>query len=231
MILIISSTKKKAQAISDIFYYMGVLSYAATPSEALSEISSLYRALIILDPEELADAEDYLSRIRSYSSKIPIFTLSDGKDSLHNSFDGVFENSIYSSTLIERIAYYQKQHALPLSAHYRLAGIDASCYLKHVKAFDDLIGFTKTETMILRYLIASYPIPQSSSEIIKYSFKPSRRPELTSIRTHISVMNKKFREVRGRNLFLSIPGEGYVVATPEKMKEIRLAEQLAQAAN
>ena len=41
MLLIIDSMKRNAQAISDIFYYMGVLSYAATPCEALSEISGL----------------------------------------------------------------------------------------------------------------------------------------------------------------------------------------------
>ena len=218
MILIIGSQKKNAQAISDIFYYMGVISYAVTPTEALSDMSSLYRAALILEPESLPDVEDYLAKLRSYSSKTPVFAITDKDGTNRFAFDGCFKNNVYSSSLIEEIVIYQKKNNLPLSAHYRLAGIDASCYLNNVTAFDDKIPFTKTETMILRYLIASYPTPVSASDIIKYAFKPTRKPEMTSIRTHISVMNKKFRDVRNKKLFMSIPKEGYVISTPEMIK-------------
>ena len=40
-------------------------------------------------------------------------------------------------------------------------------------------------------------------------------PEESGIRTHISIMNKKFREITGRNLTVLTPGEGYRVLTPE----------------
>ncbi|MBQ7344272.1 MAG: winged helix-turn-helix domain-containing protein [Clostridia bacterium] len=222
MVLIIDSMKRKAQAISDIFYYMGVLSYAATPSEALSEISGLYSAVLVLNPENLPDAENFVERLRSYDARIPIFAITDASPELYpeSIFNGSYPDSIYSSTLVEEIVKYQIRRNLPLTAHYRLAGIDASCDMERVTVFDESIGFTKTETMILRYLISSYPIPQSAKEIIKYSFKPSRKPEITSIRTHVSVMNRKFREIRGKNLFLNIQGKGYVVSTPEILKSL-----------
>ena len=222
MVLIIDAMKRNAQAISDIFYYMGVLSYAATPTEALSEISGLYRAALVMNPEKLPDAGNYTERLRSYDAKVPLFAITDAPKTEYpyEQFDASYPDSIYSSTLVEKIASYQAKARLPLIAHYRLAGIDASCSLEEVTVFDKAVPFTKTETMILRYLIASYPTPQGAKEIIKYAFKPSKKPEITSIRTHISVMNGKFRNVTGKNLFINIPGEGYAAATPEILKSL-----------
>jgi hypothetical protein len=57
--------------------------------------------------------------------------------------------------------------------------------------------------------------PQSAKSIVKYAYKPGKKPEIASIRTHISVMNRKFREITGKNLFVGIEKEGYVVSTPE----------------
>ena len=218
MVLIISSSRKKAQVISEIFYYMGVLSYAATPSEALSEFSGLYRSVLVLEPENLPDAESFVEKLQSYASAVPIFAISDSDSCQKELFDGCFGNSIYSSTLIEKIVRYQYDHKLPLTAHYRLAGIDASCDSERVTVFEKTVSFTKTETMILRYLIASYPMPQSAKNVIKYAYKPSKKPEIASIRTHISVMNRKFRTITGKNLFIGIEKEGYVISTPEILK-------------
>lgn len=228
MVLIIDRSKRKAQAISDIFYYMGVISCAATPTEALSEISGIYRSVLVIDPENLPDAEDFLSKLRSYNSSVPIFAISDAPSYSYpiDSFDASFKNDVYSSDLVSEIVAYQSRRHLKLTAHYRLAGIDASCDKETPTVFDKLIPFTKTEIMILRYLIASYPIPQSSKDVIKYAFKPSKKPEETSIRTHMSMMNKKFREIRNKNLFIHIPAKGYVILTPEIMKSITQASEL-----
>lgn len=227
MVLIISTSKRKAQAISDIFYYMGVVSYAAAPSEALSEISTLYRAVLVLNPEELPDASGLADKLRSYASSVPIFAISDFDTLSCGVFDARFPDSIYSSTLVGQIALYQRERNLPIIAQYRMAGIDASCDRERVRVFDKPISFTKTETMILRYLMVSYPMPQSPKNIIKYAFKPSRKPEITSIRTHISIINKKFRDIQGRALFVSIPKQGYTVSTPEILKTLEEENQLA----
>ena len=223
MVLIISTSKRKAQIINEIFYYMGVLSYAATPTEALSEISGVYRAALVLDPQDLPDTVSFISKLKSYASLIPIFAISDSNDYQKDVFDGNFKNSIYSSTLIEKIVEYQYNHKLPLSAHYRVAGIDASCDSERVTFFDKTIPFTKTEVMILRYLIVSYSTPQDARSILKYAYKHSKKPESASIRTHISVMNRKFRDSTGKHLFFSIEKEGYVISTPETAKILTTA--------
>ena len=224
MVLVIHTAKQKAQSICDIFYYMGVISYPANAVEGLTEISDMYRAVLIIDPEKLPDINGYLEKLRSYNTHIPIFAISDspnGKES--EAFDGYFPNDIYSSKLVEEIVRYQKNHCLPITSQYRLAGIDASCDKARVSVFDEAIEFTKTETMILRYLMSAYPRAQSSANILRYAFKPLRKPEETSIRTHISIMNKKFREARGRNLFCVID-KGYSVSTPEILKEVKDAK-------
>lgn len=223
MVLIISTSKRKAQITNEIFYYMGVLSYAATPTEALSEISGVYRAALVLDPQDLPDTVSFISKLKSYASLIPIFAISDSNDYQKDVFDGNFKNSVYSSTLIEKIVEYQYNHKLPLSAHYRVAGIDASCDSERVTFFDKTISFTKTEVMILRYLIVSYSTPQDARSILKYAYKHSKKPESASIRTHISVMNRKFRDSTGKHLFFSIEKEGYVISTPETAKILTTA--------
>ena len=225
MVLIIHANKRKAQAISDIFYYMGVLSYAATPTEAYLEISEHYRVALVVDPEELPDAESFVDKLRSYCRGVPIFSICAHQScrDLSAFFDGCLPDNIYSSTLIEEIVRYQKEHNLPLSTKYTMAGIDASCDADAARIFDTPITFTKTETMILRYLTVAYPEPKDAYSILRYAFKPLRKPEETSIRTHISVMNKKFRAINGRNLFLAIPNEGYVISTPEMLSAYKTA--------
>ena len=224
MILIINTLKRKAQAISDIFHYMGVLSYPSTPREALTEIEGAYRAALIIEPEQLADAEAFVTKLRSYNSKTPIFAVTSApmSSALSDVFDGKFAGDVYSSRLLEEIIRYQNDRGLPTTAQYTMRGIDASCGIESVQVFDKPIDFTKTETMILRYLIATYPIPQDAKSILRYAFKPLRKPEEASIRTHVSVMNKKFREVRGSNLFSAIPNKGYVVLTPETIAKEQL---------
>lgn len=220
MVLIISSSKKRAQLINDIFYYMGIISHAVTPSEAYSEFSGIYRAALVIEPDSLPDAEDFVAKLRSYATGVPVFAISDTKNYSGEIFDGSFLGSIYSSTLVEEIVRYQSERRLPLSAHYRIAGIDASCTNERVSVFDKTISFTKTETMILRYLIACYPTPQSAKRIVKYAYKPTKKPEIASIRTHVSVMNKKFRELTGKGLFAAIDKDGYVISTPEVAKAL-----------
>ena len=224
MLLIISPSKKRARAVSDTFYYMGMISYAVTPNEALSEISDLYRAILMLDPEDIPDAEEYTEKLRAYNKRIPIFGIfdSEAKRDINECFDAVFTYSACSCEILDEVVRYQRERCLPISAHYRLAGIDASCYSNAVSVFNERLDLTKTETMILRYLISTYPMPKSAGDIIKYAFKPTRRPEITSIRTHVCVINRKFRDLRGKNLFVNVPMQGYAICTPEESG--RLAE-------
>ena len=69
--------------------------------------------------------------------------------------------------------------------------------------------------MIVKYLIRTYPRPTSAEEILRYAYRESRTPEISNIRTHISIINKKFRKLTERNLIEMSFGKGYRVLTPE----------------
>ena len=215
MILIINKSKKEAQRLSEMFYFMGVVSYALTPSEALAEISTVYSAVIVMNPNALADKEDYIYRLRSYAN-LPTFAISDTIDSIDSIiFDGVIKGSSYASRILSYLTNFCVERGLKPPGTYKLAGIDASVHLTTPTYFNRALTYTKTELMILRTLITTYPTPTKAQLILKYAFKPTRKPELSSIRTHISVMNKKFRDIAERNMIVLTPSEGYRILTPE----------------
>ena len=200
MILIINKSKKEARGLSDMFYYMGILAYGVTPAEALSEISPIYRAIILMSPDNLPDKEDYVARLRSYA-QIPIFAMTASHDN-HDVilFDEVIKKGTYASYIYKSICDYSYKYGTKLPGSYQLSGINASCDNIAPLYFFKALPFTKTETMILRTLIRTYPQPTSAKEILKYAFRPSKIPDISNIRTHISIMNKKFRDVTGRNM-------------------------------
>ena len=226
MVLIVCRQRRIAQSVSDIFHYMGVLSYACTPTESLSEISSSYRAVIVIDPHTLPDPRDFVNRMRSYAEHVPIFSVSDSPESREYSdvFDKSYKMAISSARLASDMAQYSRSKGLQYLGDYRLAGIDATADLPWASYFDLNMRFSKTETMILRYLIRSYPMPKRASDILKYAFKPSKRPDVSTIKTHICTMNKKFRAMEDRNLISMYFSEGYVMLTPVMLRNIREAE-------
>lgn len=217
MLLIISQSKKNAKAVSEAFHYMSILSYGATPHEALSEISNLYRAILILDPASFPDIADYVNRIRSYHSSIPLFALIGNREALRYSelFDACFTQSSFTPALAEKIISFANENNLASIGSYHLGGFDASSKTVGVYYFYTKIDLTKTEAMILRYLIRSYPQPKKTDNILKYAFRPSRAPEPSSIRTHLSLINKKLEKAIGKRMIGFEPGRGYVVLTPE----------------
>lgn len=217
MLLIISQNKKIARSVQETFHYMSILSYGTTPHEALSEVSNLYRAVLIINPENFPDINDYVGRIKAYKSDIPIFAITEKEapSNYPDIFDGCFVKPGFTPALAEKIIDYAKDNGLAKIGDYYLAGFDASSHTVGVYFFYTKLPLTKTEAMILRYLIRSYPIPQSSDKILKYAFKPSRAPEAASIRTHLSIINKKLEASIGRKMITMEPHRGYVILTPE----------------
>ena len=220
MILIINKSKKDARALSETFYYMGILSRGVTPTEAFSEISILYKAVIIVNPEMLADKTDFVYRLRSYSSA-PIYAITDTYTSSDKLlFDGILKNQYYSAKIYDYIKEQFEFCNMYPPGIYRLAGIDASANLNIPMYFDKALPFTKTETMILRTLIKAYPIPKKAKDILRYSFRESRIPDISNIRTHISVMNKKFKNATDRKLIIFSYDKGYNILTPEILETL-----------
>ncbi len=217
MILIISPSKKLSRSVSDTFHYMSILSYGTTPSEALCEISGIYRAVLILHPESFPDLKDYISRLKSYRCDIPIFALTEPDYAFEYEylFEAIYTKPSMTPSLARKMIEYLNEHHLAGIGSYHIGGFDASSNLVGVKYFSTDVNLTKTEAMILRFLAVTYPQPQMAKDIIKYAFKPGRIPEVSSIRTHISMMNNKIEKAIGKKMIGFVSNEGYIVYTPE----------------
>lgn len=214
MILVISKSEKGANAVADMFRYMGILATATTPSRALSEISTVYSAALIVNPTSLVDVNDYLDRLTSYAATVPIFALCEKGESPAFKRDiKIFSHSTYASRIVSEIAAYSIERGLRIIGDYRLSGIDASVDSRRISYFGKEIALTKTEAMILRALIRTYPIKTPPVRLLEYVFKATKRPDVSNVRTHISMINKKFREAIGENIIISSVGAGYSILT------------------
>lgn len=222
MILFIDNSLERAQTAAEIFNFMGIISLGKAPKEALSEINNRYRAVIISHPEATADIEALVRNLRQLSLGAPIFALTSERAAKIRSaeifclFDDTFFVSEPSTEIYAAVVRCIKDRGLPMPGEYKLSGIDASVNLDTVYYFNKPLTFTKTETMILRYLLRSYPLPVSAAEILAHAYKPGKTPEVANVRTHVSIINKKFRHAFGRNIIArSDAASGYLIATPE----------------
>ena len=218
MILVINKSKKEAETLASSFRYMGIPARGELPERAATEVSTFYRAIVLSSPEKLPDEREFIARIRSYISEIPIFALTDNKDSLKASYAGVAPRASTAARLYKLINKHCESQSLLSPGEFLLAGIDASIELGAIAYFFEPLPFTKTERLIIRLLLRAYPSPLPPKTILKYAFKQSSLPEASSIRTHICAINRKSRERIGVNLIVSLDG-GYVILTPVLARE------------
>ena len=235
MILVIDKSQRDARIASDILYNMGLLSQAVIPQKAHSEISNRYRAIIITSPEALGDIEEYVSMLRKFSLGAPIFALYGDEDKFNlmksssHPFDKIFCGAEISYDLIVDIIRYQKSRGLKTIGNYKILGLDVSVFTKRTSFFDIPITFTKTETMIIRFLTVTYPVPAKAADILKFAFKSTKCPEISNIRTHISAINKKISEYLDRPFISSENKLGYTVSTPPELKFDEKAAEAIQS--
>lgn len=217
MILVIGKTKKSAERLAETFNIMGYLSLGVTASMAERELSPRFRAIVILYPAEIGTFHHLLSALSSSALKIPVFEIGKSDD---ERISISFAENTLPSTVIKKITQYLTVKGMAVIGKYRCAGFDASSELGEIYYFDRRIHLTKSEKMILRFLARSYPLAASAEDIIRFAIRPSRTPSPSSIRTHVSLMNKKFREHIGRQMIEFKDGEGYILITPENKKQI-----------
>lgn len=217
MVLIIDRSLRAGESVADMFRYMGVLSRAVKPQNAVTEISPRYRAVLLPNPRAIIDLPDFISRFRHSCAGIPIFALlHDGEDSpLATLFDRTFPEETTSSLVLMGMREYCRGTHRYLPGDYYLYGIDASAVRRGVFFFDRPLSLTRTETMLLRFLIRAYPLGVSAEEILRVLFRSSARPEVSDVRTHVFGINKKFRLAEGRPLIFMTRGVGYRILTSE----------------
>lgn len=218
MLLVINRSEHDGKLIAEMFYAMGILAVNRRPADALSEISTCYSAVLVVDPDRLPDMEDYLSRLDGYCPTLPCYALCQDPTALAgiSRFRSVYEHGAYSSRLAAQMIRDCEQLGVRSIGDYRLAGINASCTHAQVCYFDAPLPLTRTEAMIVRFLIRTYPQNVPTAQLLRYAFAPTHAPGLSNVRTHICSINRKFRALTERNLISVDPGIGYRILTPER---------------
>ena len=155
MVLIVNSSENDGKIAAEMFHYMGILATQRKPHAAFNEISMRYSAVLVMHPERLADVCDFVEKISSYARAVPLFAISDASPELSRAdlFASVYPSDVLSSRLADEMIDYTKKHGLPVVGDYRLAGIDLSATSYRASYFGRPLPLTKTESMILRYLI------------------------------------------------------------------------------
>lgn len=214
MLLIIDTQKRNADALARAVSYTGILSKGISPSELSSEISALYRAVLINNPMQLADSADFFKRIKKLLRGVPIFAICNDTYIQEHciELDGVFGTDATVSDITRGIIEKSRAMGVYTVGDYRIGGLDASCTKSEAEYFYRKIPLTATENMILRILIRSYPAPLSTDDIRRNVFPASRRPEQSAVRTHICSVNRKFFTAFGKKLITPTPN-GYSLSS------------------
>jgi len=215
MILILSEDACARKTVSDMLYILGVICDEHSTSDEILPSASLYRAVFIALPGE--NIEGYKQFVRRRLGNIPIFTVLD-RYSLRDSRSDIeyaFKYGEGIPQILSSVIKICKSRSLPPPCEYKRHGLDASFDLCGVYYNGRLLSLTKTETMIIRALIISYPKPLYASGILTLAFRSSRTPEVANVRTHISVINKKLLFLTGRR-FISSNEAGKYILTEAK---------------
>ena len=228
MVLIVSQKLKVAVEWSDTFYYMNILSYPCTPSTALNEISTSYNAVLIIEPNELPDSADFVRRLRTQAT-VSVFAVTENPKECksHHVFDKVFTSAILSGNLAAQMLIYIRSKGAREFGSYVHRGLDIRCTERTPAYFLKYIKLTKTERIILSYLIIARSDHQHPSKILKYAFKYNRKPGIDCVRAHISKINKKFEEQMNCKIIGSEPGVGYyIIDHPRQEYDIYPLDQI-----
>lgn len=213
MILIVTNKERSSESLCSSLGYMGYLAVGVTEKEISATLDERFSACIIPDPESLASAEDTVKRIHALKGDIPIFALLDTPS--YAPYTRIMQRGATASELIRAMIRYSEEYGTKRIGMYSAMGLDLSPERTGSEYYFSEISFTRTEAQIIRLLIASHPAECSAELIVRYVFRPSRRPEVSSIRTHISAINKKFRHAFKRNLIEAVPTVGYRLITPD----------------
>lgn len=208
MILITDTDKTRRDTVAEMFYYMGILAHAVRPDAVESEIGNGYSALLFTAPDHTPNAEEIADKARK-SGLITVVAIREGESDV---YDLTFPKGTYSAAIATAITRHRTELGLSALGRYECMGLDASCDKPVPTYLGEPLSLTRTEAMILRYLIHSYPRSVTPKEVLTYAFRGSRAPEPSSVRTHISIMNKKLRATLGCTLTEQSGKGGYVLA-------------------
>ena len=217
MVLFVSKSRRDAVTAADLFKLLNIVAYGANQAEALKEIAPRYHAVVLIDPEKFPDHIDFIKLIHSYQREMPIFALTDRPDLLPHPelFADIESNNVRSAEYAYKMYDCLSRMGKPPIGIYNAGEVRSVCDMDHITYYGIRLDFTKMESAIIRFIMANHPFPQSTAQIIKYVYPRNKKPEEATVRTHISVINRKFKALfPSIDFILHVPHKGYKIKTP-----------------
>lgn len=213
MLMIISNASEEANRLAETFSRMGLLAVGMTAAETVGEPMASYAAILLAFTSGAADATGACELEALFAKNActpPLFALGDAPN-FPLPLEVAYPRDAYvPSILSDMIDQLTARGRRKLGA-YRRGELDASAELATPTLRGEALPLTRTETMIVRALLRAYPTPLTAERILRYAFRQSRLPCPASIRTHVSIINKKCRINAGRNIITSKSEGGYVI--------------------
>ena len=209
MLLILSDNKPTAETVCNMFYYLGILSFAESYGTVKAEDIRQSSAVLMLR-FDIPQALRFLSLMKETESDKPLFACCD-TDILVNTIPDlkihVFESEVSFPEIASRLIAGERS----CLGKYEAAGVCADRKNACATVNGTPLRLTKTELMIVRYLCATYPLRQRAERIRSFCWRSARMPEIANVRTHISVINSKAKKALGRQLISCGIKCGYVL--------------------
>ena len=212
MILVISSNGKSARALSDMLYHMGVLSFGIDENSFSDKNLNYLKAAVFLEPELLIKKREIAENIKAAKKDAVRLFVGSTEPTDENLFDAKLERGAFAAEIYELLSNEARKKGLCPPGKYGVGDFQADSKLPSTIYREAPLPFSKTENMILRAVICAYPEPISAKDILRYAFRNSRLPEISNVRTHICIMNKKFRALFEKPLCELISPLGYRLA-------------------
>lgn len=186
--------------------------HTAVLSPTLSALPYPYplRGIILPRPEEFADLEGTVARVRTCYPHLPIaLFFREGNRYLYQKYaDFVYNDNVTSDVVIADLlrAYEEK-------GGKREKRIVGGLYLSREREFATIFGldmpYTHAEWMLLFYLLQIHPRAASAQELADICFSPDRTQSAHNAVSHLSQIRVKTRASFPRSTLIVREGGGY----------------------
>ena len=211
MILLIDCDGTTARAIAGFFRYYGIPTERLGAKEACEFSKGSYTCAILCGADH-SDRDGFIAKVHTALGECPTFIIADRFSSAELS-DGTYGRFVLADgSLPFRINDSLQKSGRRSLFYYEREGVCLDCGGTLSVKGKASIRLTKTEAMLMRLLIDTYPTPICAERAVGCVYPDEKRPEPSVIRTHVCAVNKRVEGLVGLPLIRSVPHEGYILA-------------------
>lgn len=164
--------------------------------------------------------------IRGNGKNTPIIFLSVNGDTetkvdaLESGADDYVTKPFSMSELRSRVKAVRRRNPAIKNSELKIHDLILDTRFHQAIRADKRIPLTKKEFSLLEYMMHNKGMVLSRSMIMEHVWTADSDPFSNTVEAHIRNLRKKLNSGKKPNLIANIPGHGYLIATPENLKQI-----------